>query len=124
MNIPATVRVPWDKASPLFDSRAERSILDQESLRSYLLDIHANGQSLGDVVLEVCTYEYGPNFDIRDLLEDYVCDEDFDWDSESVKDINAKVNNWIDDHGPYSLHCTGKYVEPDSLQPWWPSQTP
>lgn len=105
----AKPRVEWDGITPLVTDD-DRFFFDADSLGDYLADLPAEDREI--VRLEVCRPTNTSEFYMSEFLQDSL-PEDFDLDED---EINATVNRWIKDNGPFAWEGSGKVPTWESVE--------
>lgn len=102
-------RVEWDGETPLARfTGSDKFFWAADDLAEYLYDEEL---TLDEMMLVVCTPDYGRKFDLIEHIEDSL-PEDNEPDLDGADEIDAVVNKWLKDHGPFSWY-PGKTVPSD-----------
>ena len=90
----ALKEVEWDEETPLVLDDDDTYFFHPEDLERYLED---HELKIEDLRLVLCVPEHKPNFDMTDLMADYLPE---DQDCDDPTEINKVVNDWIEEHAP------------------------
>lgn len=113
----AKPEVEWDGKYPIADWARDEYFWGEDDLIEHIYEIAEEyGDTMADVLDEMRLTTCIPNNGRHFEMSEYLCDELPEDGTLDDEDINRTVNEWIDNHSPFSWNMTGKRLKIDDVR--------
>ncbi len=110
-------RVEWDGKYPIADWARDAYFWGEDDLIEHIHEIAEEyGDTTADVLDEMWLTTCIPNNGRHFEMAEYLCDELPEDGTLDDEDINRTVNEWIDNHAPFSWNMSGKRLKIDDVR--------